>query len=62
MNDKSLLFTLGNVKVKEKTQYFMINESVDECVNKRSQELYDLLYEKFNITYWACGKCSRKVY
>ena len=52
---RGMLFTLGNVKVNSNTKYSFPNPTPDPITNRRSQELYDALYQHLNLTAWACG-------
>ena len=59
---RGMLFTLGNVKVNSNTKYSFPNSTPDPRTNRRSQELYDALYQHLNLTAWACGRYGQHAY
>ncbi|WP_304433260.1 glycosyltransferase family 4 protein [Acutalibacter muris] len=62
MKYKILLYTLGNVIPREKTTFCLPNPDGNPMLAKRSQELYDCLYDTFDIIAWACGRHSKNPY
>ena len=57
-----ILYTPGNVNVKENTKVSFSNNSADVCLNKRSQEFYDAMNEQYNVVAWCCGKYGQHEY
>lgn len=63
MNKRNImLYTLGNINLRKNTKIVYFNETPDPNVQKRSQELYDALYDRFNIVAWACGRYGQREY
>mgnify|MGYP000057511076 CR=1 FL=1 len=59
---RGMLFTLGNVTVRDDIKYSFPNPSPDPVVANRSQELYDALSRNLNIIAWACGRYGQHGY
>ncbi|MCF0136629.1 MAG: glycosyltransferase family 4 protein [Lachnospiraceae bacterium] len=57
-----MLYTLGNVNVRDNTTFTIRNPEPDPVTNKRSQELYDALSDVFEIKGWACGRYGQHAY